>query len=381
MKKMTHGFRRLAFGLSLILLVGACNQDEPILPQPGENGSFTGPSRLQIIEDEIAGVPLIILGSQGLGLAIAFRSDLDGNLRTFTPLQNQYPLVMEDELGNRWDAFGRAVSGPDQGRQLEYVNSGMGFWFVFGAMYPGLEIYQQGGRDARTEQDTLEGWNIPTTAVAQGSGFDGITSLNRPEFFTFNVLEVDPGSDFFLQDDDLVVVVAIGGENRVYPHAILDWHEVINDEIAGIPISVTYCPLTGTAKVWERSGASINTSFGVSGLLYNSNVLPFDRLTESYWHQLEGRSVFGDRIGEQLTLRPHLETTWGNWKRLEPNPLLMSTNTGIDRDYTQYPYGDYQTSELIAYPLAFEDDRLPKKERVFCVIVEGKAKVYRLSDF
>ena len=62
-------------------------------------------------------------------------------------------------------------------------------------------------------------------------------------------------------------------------------------------------------------------------------------------------------------------------------PLLMSTNTGIDRDYTKYPYGDYRTSELIAYPLAFEDDRLPRKERVFCVIVEGKAKVYRLSDF
>lgn len=373
----THQFTVLSVLFAGLLLFGACSKEEgPVLPDA--NPPATSGASIKIIEDELAGVPIVVVGSRGQNFATAFHRTFNGQLRSFTPLQGQLPSVMEDDLGNRWDVFGRAVSGPDQGSHLEYINSGIGFWFVFGGMYPGLEIHGQGKLEVSVSQDTLEGWSIPTSAVAQGSGFDAIAALENPKFSNFNQLELEPDDEFLLEEEDLVVAVSLNGETKVYPHAILDWHEVINDVVGGVSVTVTYCPLTGTAKVWERESS---TTFGVSGLLYNSNVIPFDRSTESYWNQLEARSVFGNRQGEQLKVIPHLETHWDSWLSFESSPLLLSTDTGIDRNYTRYPYGDYRTSNLIAYPLTFSDDRLPPKERVFSVLIAGQAKVYPLSDF
>lgn len=365
---------------SLAFLIITCSQEELPEPTPSQQTGVGG-KKITVLEDEVNGVPLVIIGSRGLNFSIAFERSLNGTLRTFAAVQGQLPVVAEDDLGNRWDVFGRALSGPDKGRQLAYVNSGMGYWFAFGAIYPGVDIYGLGSRQVALNQDTLAGWDIPTGEVAQGTGFDGITTLNDPPFFTFNQLKVDPETGFFLDDNDLVVVVTLERETKVYPHAILDWHEVVNDVVGGIPVSITYCPLTGTAKVWQRVGTDISSYFGVSGLLYNSNVLPFDRSTESFWHQLEARGVFGDRLGKQLTIVPHIETTWGSWKQFEPNPLVMSPEAGNGRDYSVYPYGDYRDSEIISYPIAFDDDRLSRKERVFSVIIDGYAKVYRLLDF
>jgi hypothetical protein len=177
------------------------------------------------------------------------------------------------------------------------------------------------------------------------------------------------------------MVVSQNGETKIYPHKILDWHEIVNDKVGGVDISLTYCPLTGTGKVWKRKEEDLADGFGVSGLLYNSNLLAFDRFTESFWHQLEGIAVFGDRRGERLDLVPFVETSWGTWRGLAQDPLVMSEQTGIDRDYTIYPYGDYKTSDLIAYPILYDDERLSPKQRVFSIIVEGQAKVYQLTDF
>lgn len=378
---MEKALKKLVLGgLLALFTIASCRQDEAI-PEPSEPSPPTFGSSIKMIEDQVGDIPLIVAGSAGLNIVVAFQRNFQGQSLIFTPVQASLPVLLEDQLGNRWDVFGQAVSGPDQGSRLETVNTGMGFWFVFGAMYPGVDIHGIGGSNIDLNQDTLAGWNIPTSAVAQGSGFDGIAALNDPNFFTFNVLETDPSDPFYLEDDDLVIAVSVDGVTKVYPHAILDWHEVINDQIGNRPVTVTYCPLTGTAKVWERSGTRQEDGFGVSGLLYNSNVLPFDRNTESYWHQLEARSVFGERLGEQLTLIPHVETSWGTWKKINSTPLVLSTATGITRDYTTYPYGDYRSSNLIAYPLTFNDNSLPPKERVFSVIVDGKAKVYPLSDF
>lgn len=379
MKKTLAYWIQGAITCALILL-GACSKEDGqiILPDPGPG---SGSISIKVIEDEVGETPIVVVGSRGRNFMAAFERNFNGQVLSFTAVQNSLPVVMEDDLGNRWDAFGQAIFGPDQGSRLDLLNTGMGFWFVFGAMYPGIEIHGLGRREVSIRQDTMPGWSIPTSAVAQGSGFDAITALEDPEFFTYSVSQVEPDGDFYLDDDDLVIAVALNGETKVYPHAILDWHEVINDVIGGVPVSVTYCPLTGTAKVWERQGATPTFSFGVSGLLYNSNVIPFDRQTESFWNQIEANCVFGDRRGERLQLVPHLETTFGSWLGFDADPLLMTTNTGINRDYRVYPYGNYRTSEIVSYPLSYDDDRLPRKERVFAVLVDGRAKVYRLSDF
>lgn len=362
----------------MVVFIG-CDKDTTTVP-PVDNTN-PGSQSIKVIQDEFEGVPLVVVGSEGWNLLVAFQSTLNGQQLTLQAVQDAFPVMMEDQLGNRYDMFGTVRSGPDAGSQLETVNSGMGYWFVFGAMYPGLEILGEGSRDVSIDLENTEGWGVSTTLVAQGSGFDAIQALETAEFSPVDNLPNDPENPFYLVNEDLVIVVSINGETKAYPHIILDWHEIINDVVGGVPVSVTYCPLTGTAKVWERSGNSPNFSFGVSGLLYNSNVLPFDRETESFWTQLEGECVYGDRLGQQLSIVPSVETTWGSLKLVGISAMIMTENTGIARDYRQYPYGNYKTSNLISYPVAFNDDRLHSKERVFSILINGKAKAYRLTSF
>ena len=372
----------ILFTFGLLLLASACQEDNIPSPDNGQNPEEpVGSLVISLIEDEFEGEPVVIVGSGRRNFLAAFSRDFAGGTRTFTAVDGQLPIVMEDDLGNRWDVFGRSRLGPNQGENLTYINSGMGYWFVFGAYYPGLEIYGMGGESINVSADTTDDWGVPNDFVAQGAGFDAIRSVDEPEFTVFNLIDSDPENPFYLEDDDLVIGLTVNGESKAYPHAILDWHEVVNDVVGGIPVSVTYCPLTGTAKVWKRFEQGNNTTYGVSGLLYNSNILAFDRATESLWMQLEGIGVFGGRKGEQLELVPFVETTWKTWQSMQPSPLVMTQNTGFSRNYSQFPYGDYKTSAVISYPLLHSDNRLPLKERVFSIIINGNAKVYRLSDF
>jgi len=363
--------------ITLLLLAALACERSVDIPTPVESPSASNRS-LHLIEDEVAGTPLVLIGSIGRSFVMAFDRRLDGTVLAFESVQRRFPVVMKDHLGNQWDVFGRAVSGPNIGEQLDWIPSGNGFWFMFGAMYPGLYLYGEGSVSAMVQRDTAWGWTVPTNAVERGADFDEIQSLDNPDFILFHPLESRPEESFYLEDEDLVVVVRWNGETKVYPHAILDWHEVINDEVGGVPISVTYSPLTGSTKVWKRG----STTFGVTGLVYNSNLLAFDRATESYWLQWEARSVFGSRRGEQLEQIPFLETSWETWRLADPTPLVVS---GIQPDYPYpygtYPYGDYITNDFVSYPLLYDDSRLPRKQRVFGVLVQGVPKVYQFEDF
>lgn len=360
----------------ILLLASACEQTADT---PSAVANPTAPSRsLHLIEDEVAGTPVLLVGSAGRSFVMAFDRRLEGTVLDFQAIQSRFPIVMEDQLGNRWDVFGRAASGPNTGEQLDWIPSGNGFWFMFGAMYPGLHLYGEGRVSAMVQRDTAWGWTLPTNAVERGADFDEIEPLDNPSFITYHPLESRPEESFYLHDDDLVIVVRLNGETKVYPHAILDWHEVINDEIGGVPISVTYSPLTGSTKVWRRGA----TTFGVTGLVYNGNLLAFDRETESYWLQWEARSVYGSRRGEELEQVPFLETSWQTWRLADPTPLVLS---GVQTDYPfpygTYPYGDYATNDFVSYPLLYDDPRLPRKQRVFTLLVQGEPKAYQLQDF
>lgn len=367
-----HGYLLLL----LVLTTSACKQ-ELDQPTPIDDPSRADRSFI-VVEDEVGGEPVVLVGSSGRPFIMAFDRQLQGEALTFQAVQSRFPVVMEDHLGNSWNVLGKAVAGPNAGEQLEWIPSGSGFWFMFGALYPGLQLYGEGSVSAMVQRDTASGWGIPTNAVERGADFDEIQPLNDPAFVTFHPLQSLPEEAFYLKDEDLVVIVRLNGETKVYPHAILDWHEVINDEVGGEPISVTYSPLTSSTKVWRRG----ETTFGVTGLVYNSNLLAFDRSTESYWLQWEARAVYGSRRGEQLELIPFLETSWGTWRLADTTPLVVSgVQPGSNHPYGTYPYGDYDKNDFVSYPLLYDDTRLPRKQRVFCLQHEGVVKAYQFSDF
>lgn len=219
-------------------------------------------------------------------------------------------------------------------------------------------------------------WLVPQNEVFDGGpGKDGIPALENPA--------VSPATDIgFLTGSDLVIGFCENGVYRAYPHDILDWHEIINDELEGMPVAITYCPLTGTGIGWERMISGQQTTFGVSGLLYNTNLIPYDRLTDSKWCQISLKSINGNLIGEEIKTVPIVETTWQTWKAMFPESTVVNTKTGFSRNYGIYPYGDYKTNNnKLLFPVSPMDTRLPEKERVLAVVVNDKSKVYQRGLF
>lgn len=220
-------------------------------------------------------------------------------------------------------------------------------------------------------------WSIPKNKIFDGGpGKDGIPALEDPE----RVSVADGG---YLLDQELVLGY-FDGENAIaYPLQILDWHEIINDELNNFQFAITYCPLTGTGIGWDRTiKGNDPTTFGVSGLIYNNNLIPYDRQTNSNWSQMRLDCVNGPLINTEIKTFQLLETRWFTWKEMYPNTKVLSLNTGVDRPYGLYPYGDYKTNEdNLLFPLDIDDRRLNRKERVHGIIIDDVAKVYRFGSF
>jgi len=218
-------------------------------------------------------------------------------------------------------------------------------------------------------------WLIPKDEVFDGGpGRDGIPSIDNPQFTNVNDAP-------YLQDNDLVIGIRLGATIKAYPHLILDWHEIVNDELNGIKLAITYCPLTGSAIAWNRVGTVSNTTFGVSGLLYNSNLIPYDRGSSSNWSQMKLQCVNGSLIGQEIETSKIIETTYQTWRELYPSSKLLSTNTGFGRQYGNYPYGSYKTNNDLLFPVNNEDGRLHKKARVLGIIVGNETIVFPVNDF
>ena len=128
---------------------------------------------------------------------------------------------------------------------------------------------------------------------------------------------------------ELIVGVKIGDDVRAYPHAILNWHEVVNDryEVRGFPerATLSYCPLTGSAVLWKSFGLNEDQTFGTSGALYNSNLVLYDRATSSYWSQMMEQAILGERVTWIPERFQVVETTWGTWQAMYPETRLLSS--------------------------------------------------------
>ena len=202
---------------------------------------------------------------------------------------------------------------------------------------------------------------IPQSQLVNGGpGRDGIPALNRPAAVPA------AAGDRFLAPDALVLGVTIGAEARAYPHNILWWHEIVNDELGGRAIVVSYCPLTGSGMVYDPVIGGRTLSFGVSGLLFDNNLVLFDRATDSLWSQMRVQSVCGTLSSTAPALLPVVQSTWAAWKALHPGTTVVSFDTGFPRNYNQYPYGNYDQlgDSSLLFPQSFVDPRRPLKELV-----------------
>lgn len=237
---------------------------------------------------------------------------------------------------------------------------------TFILVLPGIVFAQTNGFD-------LSNATIPRDQILSGGPpRDGIPSIDQPKFQSAG--EVD-----WLQAEDLVFAVG----NKAYPLRILVWHEIVNDVVDERPVAVTYCPLCGTAMVFDREIEDETRTFGVSGLLYQSDVLMYDRESESLWSQLAMKSVSGPAANTELTWLPGQLLTWAAWKSANPKGDVLSRETGFRRNYERMPYQGYEDRPDTLFPVPETRTELGNKEWVVGVIVGERAlalPIARLSE-
>jgi Protein of unknown function (DUF3179) len=195
-----------------------------------------------------------------------------------------------------------------------------------------------------------------------GPGKDGIPAIDRPRFVVAERVD-------FLEPKEPVIVVELNGETRAYPIQILIWHEIVNDSVGGVPVAVTFCPLCNTAIVFDRRVDGKTLDFGTTGNLRDSDLVMYDRQTESWWQQFGGRALVGELTGERLDQVPARIVSWREFERDHPAGKVLSRDTGHSRPYGQNPYPGYDDvdSGPLFPPKGSADDRLWPKERVVFV--------------
>jgi len=209
-----------------------------------------------------------------------------------------------------------------------------------------------------------------------GPAKDGIPALTNPRY-------MKAAEARHLRPDDRVIGLAIGKDIRAYPLAILNHHEIVNDTVGNTPVAVTYCPLCDSAAVFDRRTPLGDREFGVSGLLYNSNVLMYDRggKPESLWSQVKSEGISGPAATKELTTLPVELTTWKTWVSRYPETTVLSTETGHARDYSRNPYAEYFNRKDLLFPAKPSSEKLPAKSRVLGVWTGKSTRAYPESAF
>jgi hypothetical protein len=203
-----------------------------------------------------------------------------------------------------------------------------------------------------------------STIASGGPGRDGLPPLDHPRFVS------TAAAAHFLSGREPVIVIAIAGAARAYPLQILIWHEIVNDEVAGEPVAVTYCPLCNTAIVYTRRVGRGLLTFGTTGNLRNSDLVMWDRQTQSWWQQYNGQAIVGTLSGAQLTALPSATISFADFRGRYPQGTVLSRDTGFDRPYGKNPYVGYDAPEQQPFLYSGRvDPRLPPVERVETVSV------------
>jgi len=224
------------------------------------------------------------------------------------------------------------------------------------------------GMDIRIEEVT---WG--------GVAVDGIPALTNPDLIT-------PAEADYILPEEPVFGIEINGDARAYPLRFMDWHEMLNDVIGGLPVSLAYCTLCGAGILFDTrvEGREEPFTFGSSGLLYRSNKLMYDRQTNSLWNQFTGQPVSGELRGSGIALKilPVAISRWDDWLLRHPDTRVLAAETGYQRDYRPgRPYGAYFASPELMFPAELNDGRLREKDIVFGLRTAGGAKAWPLTAF
>jgi len=215
---------------------------------------------------------------------------------------------------------------------------------------------------------------IPVDEIKSGGPpRDGIPSLDYPEFVT-----ADDAT--YLNGRDRILGVSVNGFARAYPIRVLNYHEIVNDVIGGTATVIIYCPLCGSGTAFEASINGRVHEFGVSGLLYNSDVLMYDRETDSLWSQLMTEAVTGPMKGTRLKQLALSNSSWDEWVERYPDTRVLSNNTGYSRDYKVDPYPNYGIDGKLYFPVAHSSRKYPRKEIVMGLEIDGQFKAYPFKE-
>jgi len=216
----------------------------------------------------------------------------------------------------------------------------------------------------------------PADILSGGPPPDGIPPIDDPRFVT--VTEADQ----WLNDAEPVLALDINGDVRAYPIQIMMWHEIVNDTVGGIPVTVTYCPLCNSAITFERTIRGVETTFGTSGSLYFANLVMYDRATESLWNQLDGRAVVGVLTGDVLTQLPSSMVAWKDFKESRPDAQVLDRErTGANRPYGTNPYTGLDDPN--GQPFLFQGDidvRAKAMQRVVAIETDAAAAAWTLDS-
>ena len=213
--------------------------------------------------------------------------------------------------------------------------------------------------------------SVDYAEIRLGQVRDGIPSIDNPKFVP---VSDDPD---WLADREPVIALEIDGDARAYPLQIMTWHEIVNDIVGKEPVSVTFCPLCNTAIVFERTMGNTVNSFGVSGLLRYSDLIMYDRATDSWWQQVTGEAIVGELTGTRLTYVPASIVSWADFRDTYPDGQVLTRDTGFTRRYGHNPYSGYD--DIDSSPFLFtgpEDGRLRPVERVATVELNGETVAY-----
>lgn len=227
----------------------------------------------------------------------------------------------------------------------------------------------QGSSNSNLQEDKVG--EVPLDEIISGGPpRDGIPPIDNPKF-----VDAKKAKDF-VKDDTLGILVKVDNNIRFYPYNILTWHEIVNDEVDGKPLSITFCPLCATGIVFEREVNNKILDFGTSGKLYQSNLVMYDRQTDTLWSQAEGRAIRGDLFPTKLTTYPSSILEFSKAAELNPGMKVLSTDTGHIRNYRLNPYQGYEDTEDIYFPIKNSDKRLPAKLLIYGISIDGKFKAY-----
>jgi len=234
---------------------------------------------------------------------------------------------------------------------------------VFGLSAAELASQNLPGFDTNTEKKSIDLKEL----IDGGPGKDGIPAINNPKFVS------QEQASGWIGDKEPVIALEIDGEARAYPIQILIWHEIVNDELSGVPVLVTFCPLCYSAIVFDRHISGEVHEFGVSGFLRHSDMIMFDRKTESLWQQFSGEALVGDYTGKELTILPSQLISFEQFREAYPGAKVLSKDTGHRRNYGDNPYAGYDDINNSPFLMREEvPDKIRPMEKIVGVRTEGE---------